>query len=468
MAKLHLYLCQAISCAGLLIVAGFPEHARAQENVWNQLTSQVLTACRDAQYREAEQLANQALRLAEASIGDEPFPLVASLINLAEIARVQAHYSEAEAFLRRALMFIRDKNLPDDHPLAGILLRHLANLCRLQGRYEEADIFEKRSQEILETDAGAIDRPQTMPQAETAFLLPVSQDAQEPIFAVDAPEGALDDPDEFFSRTLVSQERILGSDHPDVARTLVKYAAFHQASQRQQQAVPLLEHAREIQEKRLGANHPQLAATLTYLADAYAAQGRPQEARALYQRSLAILTIGDNAVGSDHSDVAEVLRHWAEALKKEDPAQRGVLLKRALAIYLKLFGMEHAMVQQTLARLASPAQGSGLGVLGKALAPGDPEYQRFHEVMEQAAQSLSRETHSRTALGKAGVSKALFARALSIYEMLVGPDDPELMPVLEAYTVELYKAGDPQRAAEIEQRIERIRLKNHHDKRPAE
>ena len=66
-------------------------------------------------------------------------------------------------------------------------------------------------------------------------------------------------------------------------------------------------------EKALGPNHPQVAASLSGLADIYYAQGEYGEAEPLYRRSLAIR---EKALGPDDPHVAQSLENYAALLRK--------------------------------------------------------------------------------------------------------------------------------------------------------
>jgi tetratricopeptide (TPR) repeat protein len=85
-----------------------------------------------------------------------------------------------------------------------------------------------------------------------------------------------------------------------------------------------------IREKVLGSQHPEVAAVLYNLGELYRSQGKYSEAEPLLERSLAIM---ENALGPDHPDVAKVLFTYATLLKDTNrPDESAKLEERAKKI----------------------------------------------------------------------------------------------------------------------------------------
>jgi tRNA A-37 threonylcarbamoyl transferase component Bud32 len=87
-----------------------------------------------------------------------------------------------------------------------------------------------------------------------------------------------------FLRALAIEERTLGSDHPEVAATLVGLADFYTVEKRYAEAEPLFRRALTIAEKAFPPGHPALARTLRRYARLLRAMGREGEAEALERR----------------------------------------------------------------------------------------------------------------------------------------------------------------------------------------
>jgi tetratricopeptide (TPR) repeat protein len=71
---------------------------------------------------------------------------------------------------------------------------------------------------------------------------------------------------QLYRRALVIRERVLGSDHPDVATSLNNLASLYKSQGKYDEAEPLHRRALAIREKSLGSDHPDVAASLNNLA----------------------------------------------------------------------------------------------------------------------------------------------------------------------------------------------------------
>jgi tetratricopeptide (TPR) repeat protein len=217
--------------------------------------------------------------------------------------------------------------------------------------------------------------------------------------------------------------------------------------------MPLLEQALGIQEDRLGSDHPDVARTLSRIGELYQTVGRAGDARKAYQRALGILAAGERGVGPDHRDVAGLLMQLAGlARASSDPAEAQVLKERAETIYSL---QEQAQASAALGFAARLDHQAGQRAAGDSPLT-DPRYRRFHQILEQAADSLSRESGTRAAIGKSNIAFQLFERAVEIYEAGADSDDPALPSILETYGMMLRKAGRYRQAERVEQRAKRM------------
>ena len=89
-------------------------------------------------------------------------------------------------------------------------------------------------------------------------------------------------------KALEVAEKNVGSDHPDVAKSLNNLAALYGTQGDYAQAEPLYKHALAIKEEVLGPDHPSLATNLDNLAALYRATEREEEAEVLEQRATRI------------------------------------------------------------------------------------------------------------------------------------------------------------------------------------
>jgi tetratricopeptide (TPR) repeat protein len=102
-------------------------------------------------------------------------------------------------------------------------------------------------------------------------------------------QGRYSEAEPLYQRSLGIWEQQLGSDHPDVARSLNNLAEFYRAQERYSEAEPLYLRSRAIWEKQLGQDHPDVAISLNNLAELYRVQGCYGQAEPLYIRAVNIL-----------------------------------------------------------------------------------------------------------------------------------------------------------------------------------
>ena len=93
----------------------------------------------------------------------------------------------------------------------------------------------------------------------------------------------------FLEKALAMREESLGTDHPDVARSLNNLALLYVAQGAYAKAEPLFQRSLQILEKSLSPDHPEVGQSLRNLAGLYVAQGAYAKAEPLFQRSLLIL-----------------------------------------------------------------------------------------------------------------------------------------------------------------------------------
>jgi CHAT domain-containing protein len=98
-------------------------------------------------------VAQEALRIAEATFGAEHLNVATSLNNLAGLYLAQGKYAEAEPLHRRALA-IREKVPGPEHPDGATALSYLARVYQDQGKYAEAEPLYRRALRILEKALG--------------------------------------------------------------------------------------------------------------------------------------------------------------------------------------------------------------------------------------------------------------------------------------------------------------------------
>jgi tetratricopeptide (TPR) repeat protein len=239
-------------------------------------------------------------------------------------------------------------------------------------------------------------------------------------------------------RALAIDEKVFGSEHPDVATNLNNLAELYRKMGAYAQAESLLQRALAIREKTLGPEHLEVATSLNSLAVLYTDRGEYAKAEPLYQRALAI---EEEALGPEHPEVATTLNNLAglyDSLgeyKKAEP-----LYQQALAIREKALGSEHLEVATSLNNLAGLYD--SLGEYKKA----EPLYQQALAIREKAlgpehpdvATSLNNLAEFYRSRGEYVKAEPLHLQALAIREKVMGTEHPTVARSLNNLA-ELYK-----------------------------
>jgi tetratricopeptide (TPR) repeat protein len=145
-------------------------------------------------------------------------------------------------------------------------------------------------------------------------------------------------------------ERETGEMHPNFASVLNNLAALLQATNRLDEAEPLMRRALAIDEKTFGPDHPKVAIRLNNLATVLAATNRLVEAEPLMRRMVSNF---EKSFGPDHPNVATALNNLAQLLKDTDRLNEAEpLMRQALGIDEESFGPNHPNVAIRLNNLA--------------------------------------------------------------------------------------------------------------------
>jgi CHAT domain-containing protein/Tfp pilus assembly protein PilF len=225
-------------------------------------------------------------------------------------------------------------------------------------------------------------------------------------------------------RALEIRERLLGTEHRDIADTINSLASIYTARGEYVKAEPLHRRALALREEALGKDHQDTATSLNNLAYLYVLQGKPREAEPLYKRALAIY---EKALGKDHLYIATSVNnlgtvYWAQG-KYEEAAP---FLKQSLAINEKALGKDHPTTAISLNNLAELYRRQGKYV------EAEPLYKRALDIREKTldkdhpdiANNLNTLAALYRAQGRGREAEPLYKRALDIREKALGKDHP--------------------------------------------
>jgi len=125
-------------------------------------------------------------------------------------------------------------------------------------------------------------------------------------------------------RALEIEEHSLGSSHPNVAVKLRNLAGLLRATNRLDEAEPLLRRALEINEHRFGPDHPDVAIKLNKLGRLLLATNQFAEAEQVLRRGVEILMKIARSTKQPHPQAQTLVNDYAELLKAMGRSQEEI------------------------------------------------------------------------------------------------------------------------------------------------
>jgi CHAT domain-containing protein/Tfp pilus assembly protein PilF len=441
-----------------IILSGtFALSAAAQDARWLQLSQQVVQLNDQGKIVEAIPMAQEAVRVAEATYGPADRHLGLSLNVLGVLLKEREQLADADACFRRALTIMAKASGAESRDVATVL-DNLGDLYRTKGQYPDAEKFIQQALSIHEKVLGLNDHN-------------VATDASN-LALVYVEEGKYADAERLYHRAIAIDEEQTSLGNNDLSSDLSGLGNLLVARARYADAEPLFVRALSIDLKMLGKDNPQIEKDLSNLAHAYMYEGKFSAAEPVFQRALAIvnqtqgpessagasilegmgtlfreegryadseaayqhvLANREKALGPDHPDVARLLDNFGSLYANENRyAEAENLYRHALAIREKRLGPFHPDVALTLINLANLYSAHGrwgeaetmyrnaLTVYLKAYGQEDP---RVAGLLSSAGNLLMDE-------GKLPDAERVLQGALAIDEKLDGPNSASLVPSL--------------------------------------
>jgi len=335
----------------------------------------------------------------QASFPDDDFASALTLMTRGDVQRLRGDPFVAQETWRTALAVLR--RIRPDHPLQALILRRLGSAAFAVG-----DVPAARALRQQALDIGSAELPPCHPEshgftndransalyegdyelARRLYLAKQTQmDACRRSSAADVPEdgyatlafnqgdlarlmGEYQSAIAFSDRARRIWSRVLGAGHPFVALALDNLAASHEAQGQVTRARDLQQQALAIRQKALGPLHPDVAWTLVSIAGNAAASRQAATATKYLQDALAIYRRAGAAVQPEGYTRALDLQGTL-AMQQGDYASARDSFTRGFAARERVFGAEHPLAAESLARLALAdfALGSGEQALRAAL-----------------------------------------------------------------------------------------------------
>lgn len=246
------------------------------------------------------------------------------IFTLAYLLQYISEYKKAER-LYDIVLWIRKRELGENHPDTALVYNNLAGVYNSQGEYEKAKELYQKSLVIYKRELGE-------KHPDTALVY-------NNLAGVYADQGEYKKAERLYEKSLRIRERILGKECPEIAQSYNNLASVYIHQGKYQKAEELCEKSLQIGEKVLGEGHPNTAIIYNNLADVYEEQCKYKKAEELYKKSLRIrkraLGEGDPDTATSYNNLAGVYKSQGEYGKAEG------LYKKVLAIIERLLGEGH-------------------------------------------------------------------------------------------------------------------------------
>ncbi len=238
--------------------------------------------------------------------------------------------------------------------------------------------------------------------------------------------GRLRETEPLYAMSLATREKLLGSDHPDVATSLHNQAWLYFDQGKYAESEPLFLRSLAIREEALGSEHPDVAKSLSRLGRLYLKQGRYIEATRMFRRSL---EIREKALGKDHPDIADSISGLIHIYYEQNKyLEAEPLVMRALKIRESALGPNHYDVASSLSDLAV------FYYYQKKFAEAEPLLLRAITIHEKAFGTdrppLANLLNNLAALyideNKYAEAEPLLMRAIEICETGLGKEHPQI------------------------------------------
>ncbi|MBI3927405.1 MAG: tetratricopeptide repeat protein [Armatimonadetes bacterium] len=286
---------------------------------------------------EAEEYAEQGLKLRKKHLAEDAIEVGSSHELLARIYRQRHHYPDSRYLkvedLYKKALDIFEAHFGFDHPDVATLVHDLGDYYRTLRQYERAEFLLKQALEIRTGKLGAPDDP-ALPQA------------LETLGRVYEEQGKAREAGQQYQRALEILEAQLGPDDPEVVGRLNNLVIMYRMYGRYGDAEPLYERMLELRENSLGPDHLDLVPDLCSLGLLYQVQDKYDQAEVVFKRAVGIL---EASLEPDHPETAWVLNHLGELNHLQGRYEEAEqVLERATAMWERVLGPDHPDVAVSL------------------------------------------------------------------------------------------------------------------------
>ena len=323
-----------------------------------------------------------------------------ALERLAMVLHRQGRYDEAVQQQERALEILRrihrEESSAVDELEVALATDALGNMVAAQGRQHEAIELHRRALAIQERALGPnhLDVARSLNNLGSALI---QQDARKGLPPL--------------MRALAIREQVLGPEHPEVFSVVNNLGVAHQVLGQARDARIYLARALELGRSTLGPRHPSVGSVLINLGKVHEQLGDLTAARRYFRECL---DVWEEGLGPEHPKLALALGNLGELSSAErdyDTARE--YHERALALRRSALGDAHPLVADSYVELGTAMLGQGQpapalshGRAALAVIEGVPSVdpklrERAHGLVGRALQALGREAEARPHLVQA-------------------------------------------------------------------
>ncbi|WP_298817774.1 tetratricopeptide repeat protein [Chloroflexus sp.] len=291
---------------------------------------------RDAEnYFQAQQLLEEALRIAEQTLGRHHGDTAHILYDLAIVLKHQRQLDQALDYFKEVLQFLHNQSNPD-HRVVAAVYGMMADVFSKKADYAAAQHYFEKAFDIQRRELGDYH------EDTIATLLRLAR--------LREGEGDYDDAIKKFSQALWSVERAEGDNrwlkatiHEDLAACLRKMKLFEQAFEH-------ITEAKDLYEEVFGSEHSSVASAFNIGGSISADLKQYKDAEEQYRRALAIYR---KIFGNDHPSTATVLANLGGVLFEQGKfIDARDCYEQALAVFEQKLGPDHPSTQTVRQQIA--------------------------------------------------------------------------------------------------------------------
>ena len=232
---------------------------------------------------------------------------------------------------------------------------------------------------------------------------------------------------EYHRKALEIDEKVLGTNHPDVAISYKNIGVIYHNQGNYIEALVYIKKALEIEEKVLGTNHSEIAVSYNNIGNVYSDSGDYIKALECYQKAL---EIDERIFGINHPNVALVYNNIGNMYNdKSDYIKALECYQKALEIDERLFGINHpdvALVYNNIGNVFSEIGNDikALEFYQKSLEIGERIFGTCHSEVAICYKNIGAVYSNQ---GNYNEALAYIKKALEIEEKVLGTNHPNVV-----------------------------------------